>query len=210
LTEISEMAPKRIGIVDVGVGNLRSVSRVFQRLGHLPQLVEQPSALEDVDLWVVPGQAEFGVFMARLTERGFVPLLRDVFSAQRPYLGLCMGMQILFDGSEEAPGTPGLGVLPGQVRKFRPQSAQLKVPHMGWNEVQPKAAMNDPKGWFYFVHSFYCEPRDAWQVTSTADYGDTFCASVRQDNIVGFQFHPEKSQRAGEHLLQTTLARFFT
>jgi glutamine amidotransferase len=194
-------------IVDLGVGNLRSVARAVHRAGAAATIRADPDALRAADVVIVPGQGAFRDCAAAL-ERGFGPALREVIASGKPYLGLCLGMQLLFASSEEAPGSPGLGVLPGQVRRFAhelrdPSSgARLKVPHMGWNQVQGSHRLLPPQAWFYFVHSYYCVPDDPVLTVGRARYGGEFCVAVAKDNLFACQFHPEKSQEEGRALLE--------
>lgn len=198
----------RLALIDYGASNLRSVERALQTAGAAVTRVESGAALGEVDAIVVPGQGHFGQSMTEIRTRGFETVLRrKVLDEGVPYLGICIGFQVLFDESEEAPGAKGLGWFRGKVVRFR---GDLKVPHMGWNEVQPvrkHAALEtfgagDPP-FFYFVHSYYPEPADPAAVLATSDYGPTFTCAVQRDNVLAVQFHPEKSQHAGRALLKS-------
>lgn len=196
-------------IADLGLGNLRSVARAVERAGGRATISADPHALRSAPRVIVPGQGAFRD-CAHALERGFGDALREVIAKGTPYLGLCLGMQLLFESSAEAPGQAGLGLFAGTVERFAgnmhdPDTGdRLKVPHMGWNEVEGKHAYLPARGYFYFVHSYYCAPRDPSIVVGTAEYGISFCAAVARDNLFACQFHPEKSQAEG-HLM---LSRF--
>jgi len=204
------MAKPCIAIVDTGSGNLRSVEKALAAAGADGFVTRDADRVAAADKVVLPGQGAFGAYAAGLARAGGA--LRDaVLTAIRsgkPYLGICMGMQILFASSEEEPGCPGFGLLPGQVVKFK-VAPPLKVPHMGWNACKRPAAAgpvpvldDTPDGtYFYFVHSFYPVPENPRDVALLADHGGSFCAAVARDHIFACQFHPEKSQRAGLALL---------
>jgi len=196
-------------IADLGLGNLRSVARAVERAGGRATISADPDALRSAPRVIVPGQGAFRDCSLALT-RGFAEALREVIAKGTPYLGLCLGMQLLFESSEEAEGLPGLGLFEGKVLRFAgdmrdPETHdRLKVPHMGWNEVEGAHPFLPARGYFYFVHSFYCAPHDASLTVGTARYGIPFCAAVAKDNVFACQFHPEKSQAEG-HLV---LSRF--
>jgi len=166
-----------------------------------------PDRVRRAERLVVPGQGAFGD-CARALEAGLREAIAEHLAKDRPYLGICLGMQVLFEASEEAPGARGLGVVRGRVRRFpigaadpRDPERRLKVPHMGWNEVAGRAPLPE-RAWFYFVHSYYCEPEDASLVAGTAEHGPApFCAAIARGALLAVQFHPEKSQRAGAALL---------
>jgi glutamine amidotransferase len=198
----------RVAIVDTGSGNLRSVEKALTVAGARAFVTADPDAIAAADKIVVPGQGHFGACIAGLERDGGA--LRQVVTssirAGKPYLGICLGLQILFDGSEEGGGS-GLGVIPGQVRKFH-IPASFKVPHMGWNACQrgPAAGAAPLRAvaegtYFYFVHSFFPVPTRAEDVALWSDYGGRFCVAVARDNVFACQFHPEKSQTAGLELL---------
>jgi glutamine amidotransferase len=197
-------------VVDSGSGNLRSVEKAVARAGAEVTVTRDPDRVARASKLVLPGQGAFGSSMAGL-ERDGGALKQAVLAAVKrgtPYLGLCIGMQILFDSSEEDPGCPGLGLVPGRVVRFQ-VPAPLRVPHMGWNECLPAAgAARSPSlrrlpagSWFYFMHSYHAQPADPADVALEADHGQRFCAAVARDNITGVVFHPEKSQEAGLALL---------
>jgi glutamine amidotransferase len=193
-----------IAVVDSGSGNLRSVERALAHVGGAPVLTSDPDVVRHADRVVVPGQGAFADCMAAMARTGLGEAVREVVRAGRPYLGICLGLQILFDGSEEHGPVAGLGILPGRVVKFRPSVG--KVPHIGWNQVRGAAAepllAGVPDGaHFYFIHSYLAQPADLGAVALTCDYGGDFCAAVRVDNLFACQFHPEKSQAMGLRLL---------
>ncbi len=187
----------RIGVLDYGMGNLRSVARAIERVGGLPEVTEDPAAVARVDGLVVPGVGAFGACMRNLAERGLEGALRTFVHGGRPVFGVCLGMQVLFEGSEEDPDA-GLGVLPGRCRKL---PSTVKVPHMGWNEVRwvrphPYTAAVPDGTRFYFVHSYAPEVADDLTV-GVSGHGRAFSAAVARANLFATQFHPEKSGEAG-------------
>lgn len=199
---------KLFQIIDYGGGNLGSVLRCLQRLSIPYTLCSggedgQPADNQPV---LLPGVGSFGAVMAALHERGLVAPLRRLLSAGTPYLGICVGLQILFAGSSESPGVAGLGVLAGQVVRFPDDASGLKVPQIGWNRVAPGAAdPGAPPGFAYFVNSYYAVPEDPGVVLYQARYGVPFCAAVRRGALMGSQFHPERSGPFGHDLVR----RFF-
>lgn len=201
------MTSKTVTVVDLGAGNLRSVVRAIERAGASATITADPDAIRRSSVLVVPGQGAFRDSAEALT-RGFREPLLEAVRSGKPYLGLCIGMQLLFEGSEEAPGAAGLGVFEGKVQRFQRElrepstGARLKVPHMGWNEVEGRHPLLPARGWFYFVHSYHCVPSDPSIVVGTADYGGQFCSAVARDNVFACQFHPEKSQDEGRQLLE--------
>jgi imidazole glycerol-phosphate synthase subunit HisH len=193
----------RVAVVDYGVGNLRSVEKAFAAAGSRVVVSAEKSVLREAEALVLPGVGAFGACMKALCERGFDEVVRDRASAGTPILGVCVGMQMLFEESEEFGRTSGLGLLRGRVRRF---NDELLVPHVGWNQVRQArtdALLNgiDDGAFFYFVHSFYCEPTDGAAVIGRTEYGAPYASVVGQGNIYGVQFHPEKSQAAGLRLL---------
>lgn len=190
----------RLAVLDFGLGNLRSVAKALERAGARVDVtnVVDPG----VDGLVVPGQGHFGSCVTNLGAR--LADVRRWIDDGRPFLGICLGLQVLFERSEESP-VPGLGVFAGDVVRFRDPA--LKVPHIGWNEVVPaeKARLLDgvePGTRFYFVHSYYPAPTDDAVVAATTDYGTSFCCAAERDNVMATQFHPEKSGDAGAHVLR--------
>jgi glutamine amidotransferase len=204
---------KNIGIVDYGSGNLRSVSKALDAVGARTCLVSTPDALDEIDAIVVPGVGAFGDCARHLRATGLWEPLREWIASDRPYLGICLGYQLLFESSEETPGVEGLGVLPGAVRRFpagNPQNptGALKVPHMGWNTLdirQPDDrlyASLPASPSVYFVHSYFPVPADSTIVSATCDYAGDFAASVTRGALSAVQFHPEKSQVTGLAILK--------
>lgn len=204
---------KKVGVLDYGMGNLRSVAKALEAAGGRVTVSDNRAALEKSDLLVVPGQGAFGAAMDVFKKRGLIPFLKEWLAADRPFFGVCLGMQILFEGSEEAPGVKGLGVLRGRVRRFRPASRRMKVPHMGWNQAAKGPSTGalsgvlPPKGDFYFVHSYYADPKDRSVVWAETDYGGKFCSAVAAGRMAATQFHPEKSGGAGLSLLKKLLQK---
>ncbi len=195
-------------LVDTSMGNLRSVARSLERAGASVTVTDEPSVIASADRLVVPGQGHFAD-CARVFAGPIGEAVRAHIARERPYLGICLGMQVLFEGSEEAPGAAGLGVFAGQVRRFAPDAPdpddptrRRKVPHMGWNEVRGDHPMLPADDWFFFVHSYRCVPEDASLTVGVADYGEPFCAAVARGRVLAVQFHPEKSQRAGAEVLR--------
>lgn len=194
-----------LGIIDYGAGNLHSVSNTLQAAGYAGRLVRSPQDFAGLTHLILPGVGAFGDCAKQLRAQGLEDGIRAWIEADKPFLGICIGYQILFEASEESPGTPGLGILKGTVARF--QSAGLKVPHMGWNNISLKDP-GDPvwaglgaAPYFYFVHSYYPMPEDASLMAASCTYGETFAAAVRRGNLTATQFHPEKSQRNGIRLL---------
>ena len=194
-------------IVDLGMGNLRSVARALERAGGRVTVSSDPDVVATAPRLVVPGQGHFAD-CARAMDGAMGEACRAHIVSGRPYLGLCLGMQILFDESEEAPGARGLGVFAGRVVRFADDTiladgTRRKIPHMGWNVVEGARFEDD---WFYFVHSFHCVPNDPSIVIGVSEYGERVCAAVARDNVMACQFHPEKSSSAGARVLERFLA----
>ncbi|HEY4181072.1 MAG TPA: imidazole glycerol phosphate synthase subunit HisH [Kofleriaceae bacterium] len=200
-----------IAIADVCSGNLRSVERALTKVGAEVVVTRDADVVRRADKVIVPGQGAFGVFMQALSDaRGMGDALREVIARGTPYLGICLGMQVLFESSEESlvPGTTteGLGLLRGRVVRLAPTERTLKVPHIGWNRVaqrqrDPLLADAEDGAYFYFVHSFHALPSDESVLAATTDHGGRVTAAVRKDNVFACQFHPEKSQAVGLSLL---------
>ena len=193
-------------IVDYGSGNLRSVQKAFETLGTPATITSDPAAVAAADRLVLPGVGAFGDAMRELTARGLVEPIVAHLRADRPFLGICMGLQLLFETGFEGGPHAGLGVLPGEAVRFD-LPAGLKVPHMGWNAVTwrgDRRPLVDGE-YFYFVHAYHARPTDAEVVAATTDYGGPFCAAVRRGRMLATQFHPEKSQAAGLRLLSEWL-----
>ena len=202
------MRSRSIGVVDYGSGNLRSVRKALEASGASTSLVSEASQLRDLDAVVGPGVGSFGDCAANLRSTGLWEPLGEWIKAGRPYLGICLGYQLLFESSAESPGVDGLGVLPGTVVRF--SDAGLKVPHMGWNSLSnlkgPLFQGLPDETAFYFVHSFFPVPGDASLASSTCEYGIRFAASVSRGALHATQFHPEKSQAAGLAVLRNFLS----
>jgi imidazole glycerol-phosphate synthase subunit HisH len=201
-------ASKSIGVVDYGSGNLRSVCKALEAVGASVALVTGAAQLDALDAVVVPGVGAFGDCAENLRRSGLWEPLTEWLQAGRPYLGICLGYQLLFESSEESPGSKGLGVLPGRVVRF--VGDKLKVPHIGWNTLidahGPIFGTLPAMPYFYFVHSYFPVPADEGIVSARCQYGGTFAASVSTRSLHATQFHPEKSQSAGLTLLKNFLA----
>lgn len=197
------------GIIDYGAGNLRSVANAVQALGIEPRLVADPVGLDGLSHLILPGVGSFGDCMSELEKRGLADPIRDWIKAGKPYLGICLGYQILFDESVESPEVRGLGIFPGKVVRFAEDGR--KIPHMGWNSAVPVDPENPlwaglgAAPYFYFVHSYYPEPADRSIVAMITGYGCNFASAILAGNVMGCQFHPEKSQQAGLRLLANFL-----
>jgi len=192
-----------IAVLDYGIGNLRSAEKALVHLGAPARLVTDPAVAARAGAVVLPGVGNFGRCLQALRASGLEPVVHDAIADGRPFLGVCVGMQMLFTASEESPGVAGLGVFTGDVVRL---DARLKLPHMGWNTITVRrddgllAGLGaDP--WFYFVHSFAPAPPDDGIVSATTDYGGPVCAVVERGPVWATQFHPEKSGTAGLHVL---------
>ncbi len=193
-----------IAIVDVCSGNLRSVERALAHVGGKVVVTRDPDVVRKADKLVVPGQGAFGPFMRGLVERGLGDVLRERIAAGTPYLGICLGLQVLFEHSDEG-NCAGLGILRGNVARLVPGDPRLKIPHMGWNRVVAKQRVPgiDDGDHVYFVHSYVVVPSEPSVSALEATHGMTFCAAIQKDNLLACQFHPEKSQATGLRMLQT-------
>lgn len=197
-----------IAVIDYGVGNLFSVEKALAVLGADVRVTSEEDVIRQADKIVLPGVGAFGDCMKNLEESGLIPVLMESVTAGKPLLGICVGLQILFDGSEESPGVRGLGLIPGMVKKI--QAPGLKVPHMGWNSLvirEPRQQLDlfaglAEKPYVYFVHSYHAVPEDPSVITSVTEYGEQLTASVAKGNIQATQFHPEKSGDVGLHILK--------
>src|SRR5947209_4435311 len=197
----SRYMPPEIVVVDYDAGNLRSVQRALEAVGQRPVVTSDPHEVEHAEALVLPGVGSAQDCMRKLATRGLVQPLQEYAASGRPFLGVCIGLQLLFDGSEEGGGVECLGIVPGMVRRF-PQAAGLKVPQIGWNAVSFRhdhPLLGDiPDGsYFYFVHSYYADPADPEITIGSAEYGVDFAAIVARDNVLATQFHPEKSADFG-------------
>lgn len=192
-----------IVLIDYGMGNLRSVQKAFELKGAKPKISADPGDIEKAEKIVLPGVGAFDHAMREIEKRKLTGPLKEKIRAGTPFLGLCLGLQLLFDSSEETDGgkkSKGLGIIPGAVKRFK---GAMKIPHMGWNTVEfkkkecPLFKKIPNAEYFYFVHSYYVLPKDSSWAASTTRYGIDFCSSVWKDNVFATQFHPEKSQSAG-------------
>jgi glutamine amidotransferase len=195
-----------IAIVDYQMGNLRSVQKGFERVGHEAVVTSDPETVRKAAKVVLPGVGAFEDATSELRQRGLEQSVREAIREGKPFLGICLGLQLLFEVSYEGGEHAGLGILPGEVVRFD-LPRELKVPHMGWNQTrvcQPAPLLEGIADgtYFYFVHSYYAKPTDHSCVALEADYPDPFCAMVWRDNLYATQFHPEKSQRQGLALLR--------
>lgn len=199
-----------LAVVDYGAGNLRSVLHALKHLGvERMQLAREPGDLRGAEKIILPGVGAFGAGMQQIRWQGLVEPLKEAIHSGTPYLGICLGMQFLFEYSDEMGMHEGLGLLPGYVTRF-PDDMGLKVPHMGWNQLvlrRPSALLDgvEAGSYAYFVHSYYCAAADPADTVVTVDYGLPFTAAVQRDNLYGVQFHPEKSQRVGLQILANFL-----
>lgn len=194
----------QVAIIDYGVGNLRSVEKAFDATGCEAIVSGDESVLRKAERLVLPGVGAFAACMNALTERGFDRLVRERVEDGTPLLGVCVGMQLLFEESDEFGSTPGLGLLRGSVKRF---SDEFVVPHVGWNrifQIRKNPLFTDVanESFFYFVHSYYCEPEDKSVIGGETEYGVRYASVVAKGNLCGVQFHPEKSQDAGLRLLK--------
>lgn len=193
-----------IAIIDYGMGNLRSVAKGFEKTGVNVEVTADPQVLKKASGVVLPGVGAFSDAMHNLKSHGLVEAIYDVINAGKPFLGICLGLQLLFESSEEWGTTAGLGVFPGRVRRLPPG---LKIPHMGWNTLSFKKPCplfkNIPEhAAFYFVHSYYVEPDDPELTVFTTEYGTEFTSVAAKANVYGIQFHPEKSSALGLRILE--------
>lgn len=201
------MNAPRVTIVDYQMGNLRSVQKALEHVGAQATISNDPTEIAAADRLILPGVGAFRDAIREIKSRDLVQPIKDFIASGRPFLGICLGLQLLFDVSEEGGTYEGLGVLPGRVVRFD-LPVEYKVPHMGWNRVkQEQVGLSifdqmpaDP--YFYFVHSYYVRPDDANLCWLSSDYGGAFCAAVARDNVLATQFHPEKSQTHGLQLLK--------
>lgn len=195
-----------IAIIDYGMGNLRSVEKAFRKFTDNVIVTSKAEDIEKASAVVLPGVGAFRDCMNNLKRLDLLESIKDAIKQGKPYLGICLGLQVLFEESEEFGRTRGLGILPGRVVRFS-EKMGLKIPHMGWNQVHIKRHSPLFEGisegdFFYFVHSFYVVPEDEAIITTTTDYGIEFVSSVQKNNIFALQFHPEKSQSLGLRLIE--------
>ena len=199
-----------IGVIDYGAGNLRSVCNSLKKLSVNSTLIRSPEDIKDISSIIFPGVGSFGDSSEQLKKQRLFDPIKSWLKEDRPFLGICIGFQMLFEKSDESPNSDGFGIIRGKVVRF-PEENLLKVPHMGWNEIKFENS-SDPiwqgiktSTHFYFVHSYYPEPLESNSVSSITSYGLEFASSVRCGNIFGTQFHPEKSQAAGLKLISNFL-----
>lgn len=200
-----------ITIIDYGMGNLRSVQKGFEKVGFAAKVTADPADLRDAEKLVLPGVGAFKDCMDNLREGGFIEPIRRHVESGRPFLGICLGLQLLFTESEEFGRHQGLGIIPGKVVRFPGDmhiaGEELKVPHMGWNQIRLRQDAPVFRGVadgsaVYFVHSYYVIPDDPTVVAAVTDYGIEFCSAIRRGNVMATQFHPEKSQQVGLRILK--------
>ena len=195
-----------IAIIDYGAGNLQSVRNALDFIGCPGTITSDPAEILSADGIILPGVGAFGSAMAEMERKGLTETVKSAAKSGKPFIGICAGMQLLFEESEESPGVPGLGVLRGKVLLF-PADKGLKIPHMGWNSIRTKKESRllgklSGSPYMYFVHSYYVKAEDQEMVSALSDYGTTFDAAVEQENLFGCQFHPEKSGTEGISILR--------
>ncbi len=201
------MLNKTVTVLDYGAGNVRSIVNAIRHLGYNVLFVESPSQINDAERLIFPGVGSFGEMANTLKKKGFIDPLRHYLRSDRPYLGICLGLQALFEESEESPGVAGICFLKGRVRRLK---TDYPVPHIGWNGIKPKKPsiiFNNLKGdeYLYFVHSYVVEPYDSSCILTTTDYGEEFVSAIQSGNVIATQFHPEKSGIAGLEILKNFL-----
>jgi imidazole glycerol-phosphate synthase subunit HisH len=198
-----------IAVIDYGMGNLHSVSKALEKAGGTVQITQSPQAIRKAAGVVLPGVGAFGEAIRRLKAKRLMAPIQEVLAKDRPFLGICLGLQLLFERSAESPRDPGLGFFRGSVERFRlPRRGKLKIPHMGWNTLRRGRATTpylrgvSRDSHFYFVHSYYPKVRDPSIVAATTPYGKPFCSAVARRNLFACQFHPEKSGDQGQIILR--------
>ena len=194
----------KIAIIDYGMGNLHSAAKALEKVGAQVTVTRDPELVRQADKVILPGVGAFGDCMKNLNERGLAPVIHEVIAAGKPFLGICVGLQLLFEGSEEDPGVAGLGIFKGMVRKIA--APGLKIPHMGWNNLEYRTSSSlfqglPPAAYVYFVHSFHAVPTDESCITAVTDYGGQVTAAVGRGLVQAVQFHPEKSSAVGLKIL---------
>jgi glutamine amidotransferase len=196
-----------VAVIDYEAGNTLSVTRALKKVGARVNLTPDPEKVAAADAVVLPGVGAFGDCMRKLRERGMDEACLETYRTGKPFLGVCVALQVFFEASEESPGVEGLGIFPGKVVRF--DVDPLKVPHMGWNDldlVRSHPVLDGLSGEaFYFVHSYYPEPEEPSDLLGVSDYGRAFCAAAGRENLVAVQFHPEKSSLAGLKLYENFL-----
>lgn len=199
-----------VAVIDYDAGNIKSVQKALAFLGEPAAVTRDREEILAADRVILPGVGNFGDAMARLRDFGLVSVIKEVAARQTPFLGICLGLQLLFEESEESPGVEGLGLLPGKIVRI-PKAEGLKIPQIGWNALEYPSAgrlfRNVPEGsYVYFVHSYYLQAAEKEIVKATAEYGVTIEASVEKDHIFACQFHPEKSSETGLQILKNFLS----
>ncbi|MCW5852300.1 MAG: imidazole glycerol phosphate synthase subunit HisH [Anaerolineae bacterium] len=197
-----------LAIVDYGVSNLRSVHKAFEYVGAQAIVTGDPAVIAAADAVVFPGQGAFGDAMRHLRQHGLVQPLQDAVASGRPFFGICLGLQLLFEESDEMGRHTGLGMLPGRVERLR---TEFKIPHIGWNQIHPMRphpllAGVQPGAYAYFDHSYVVRPTGADDTLATTDYGEDFVCAVAHGNVMAVQFHPEKSQQVGLRIVRNFVA----
>ncbi len=198
-----------IAIIDYDAGNIKSVEKALLSMGETPVLTRDPEVILQADHIILPGVGSFGDAMENLTKFGLVDVIHKAIDRKIPFLGICLGLQLLFESSEETPGVAGLGILKGKIVRI-PEGSGLKIPHMGWNSLTVRKGASLFKGlekepYVYFVHSYYLQAEDPDIVAATAQYGVIIHASVEKGNVFACQFHPEKSSKTGLAILKNFL-----
>ena len=193
------------GIIDYDAGNLRSVAKALEALGETPVISRDPEQLMEADRVILPGVGSFGDAMEKLNQYGLVSVIKEIADSKKPFFGICLGLQLLFESSEESAGVQGLGILPGKILRI-PDCEGLKIPHMGWNSLSIAKGARLFSGiengaYVYFVHSYYCKAEEESIVAASTEYSAHIHASVERDNVFACQFHPEKSGSIGLQIL---------
>ena len=200
-----------IAIIDYDAGNIKSVEKALLSMGETPVLTRDPEVILQSDHIILPGVGSFGDAMENLNKFGLIDVIHEAINRKIPFLGICLGLQLLFESSEETPGVAGLGILKGKIVRI-PEGPGLKIPHMGWNSLNVREGASLFKGlekepYVYFVHSYYLQAKDPIIVAAAAEYGVTIHASVEKENVFACQFHPEKSSKTGLAILKNFLAQ---
>ena len=200
-----------IAIIDYDAGNIKRVEKALLSMGETPVLTRDPEVILQADHIILPGVGSFGDAMENLNKFGLIDVIHEAINRKIPFLGICLGLQLLFESSEETPGVAGLGILKGKIVRI-PEGPGLKIPHMGWNSLNVREGASLFKGlekepYVYFVHSYYLQAKDPKIVAATTEYGVTIHASVEKENVFACQFHPEKSSKTGLAILKNFLAQ---
>ena len=200
-----------IAIIDYDAGNIKSVEKALLSMGETPVLTRDPEVILQSDHIILPGVGSFGDAMENLNKFGLIDVIHEAINRKIPFLGICLGLQLLFESSEETPGVAGLGILKGKIVRI-PEGPGLKIPHMGWNSLNVREGASLFKGlekepYVYFVHSYYLQAKYPKIVAATTEYGVTIHASVEKENVFACQFHPEKSSKTGLAILKNFLAQ---